>query len=164
MNEWSFLLIALIVPLLTGWILRSARKAEKDLSSDAFTVRPPKIVLWVGIIGVVFFVGVIVAMTLFPNDTATWQVYVGFSLFILLPLSLVLYGSKWRIIVNGQQITVVPLIRKPVTFFFADISNVKHVTSGIKVYSGGKKMVSIENQCIGYATFLNRLMDEGIRY
>jgi len=47
-------------------------------------------VLCMGILCVLFFGAMIVLMSIFPNDTAEWWVYLIFSLFLLLGLILML--------------------------------------------------------------------------
>ena len=50
---------------------------------DGDLIRLPKIYLWIGCICLFVFTSGIVLMTIFPNDTAEWWVYLIMSMFFV---------------------------------------------------------------------------------
>ena len=69
-----------------------------------------------------------------------------------------IFASKWHIVVNNDIFTVYRLFGKPVTMHFQDIDSVAEGPKGqIEIYKGGRKIVTIDLLSDNYDQFLNSL-------
>lgn len=69
----------------------------QNINNKHIVIRLPKAYFGIGSLGIVVFSAAIVLMTLYPNDSASWWVYFGFSLFVLLGVFLIAYTLIWKI-------------------------------------------------------------------
>jgi len=100
---------ALIPIVLRGLTLLAMRQNEKEEAShplrEKIIIRPPKLVCWVAIIGMLFFTAILIILTLFPNGTETVPftgadspfVFLIFSFFDLLGAYLLYAALVWRV-------------------------------------------------------------------
>lgn len=75
----------------------------KNRKEEHVTIHYPVVYRWVGIICTAFFSCFMILMTVFPNDTAEPWVYVGFGLFVLLGLYLILESYLWKIYIYKKD-------------------------------------------------------------
>ena len=75
----------------------------KNRKEEHVTIHYPVVYRWVGIICTAFWLSFIILMTVFPNDTAEPWVYVGFGLFVLLGLYLILESYVWKISIDKKE-------------------------------------------------------------
>ena len=166
-------ILYIIVPIVVGIVIyvikKSAGKKNKEMDICSFTISQGKVVTWIGIIGAMVFLALIVLMTIFPNDTAALWVYIVFSAFILLGVYIAVYSVSWEVNVTGNEIRLRALFKKTKTFTFDQIKTVKvrtHPNYGnqtkLVLYSDTEKLMYVESHCIGYDLFLTRLQNEGI--
>jgi len=136
-----------------------------------FAVRQPKLNLCVGIIGMLFFGALIVLMSIFPNDTAQWWVYLLFSLFVVLGAFLTVYNLFWNIIVKNEIISCHSLLKRTKTFTFDaikevkmkyhDIDNKRHyngIVYEIILYSDKSKLIAVDSACKNFDVFVSCLV------
>ena len=161
MEKITYIIIPLVVIIIFFIAKKSNRKAEKNMDENHFSVQQPKIFLWIGIICVAFFCALIVLMTLFPNDTAEWWVYVIFSFFVLLGLFLIIYCSTWKLQIENDQIVYCPFFGIKRNFLITSITNIKTYNGQkIKAYIDDKKIFTIEYTAKGYGVLISRLKNE----
>ena len=184
MDYIPYAIIPIVIVALFFAIKESVAKAEKNMGSNCFTVRPSKIFLWIGIICVLLFGGIIVFISIYPNDSVDVTAYLIFSFFLLLGMLLILYYLNWKVRVNGDEICCHSLFRRTKTFTFHEIKgyriqgeNPQKIesfggegyrittlqTSKCILYSETKKILTIESNCNGYNVFVARLKKAHIK-
>ncbi len=145
-------------------MIKSARQTETGFAPNEFTVRQPRMAVWIGVICSLVFLSFTVIMTLFPNDTAEWWVYAVFIAFSLLGAFLAYYCIVWNVRVHEDTIIFNTAFRKPRAFTFNDITEVRQKTDGMAIYCDGRKTLTLQTNCAGYRTLVSRLTDEGILF
>jgi hypothetical protein len=163
------IIVYFIIPIIVWVIFLAAKKevktAEKSMDLEHFVITQSKLFLVVGIICAVFFLALLILMTIFPNDTAEWWVYLVFSLFVLLGLSLTFYCATWKIEIDENQIQYSPFPWVKRQFLFTDITKVKNQNQQqIKVYSADKIILKVDWNCRGFNVFKERLEKEQILF
>jgi hypothetical protein len=164
-NTTYFVVILSLVILVFVIVKNEVKKSEKTMDKSNFAVRQSKIFLWIGIICTVFFFALLMLMTMFPNDTAEWPVYLIFSLFAFLGLCLTFYCFKWKLEVEGNQIIFSPVTGGKTSFGIDHITKVKF-SNGQKItaYNENKKLFSVESNCRGFNVLVSRLRNEQIHF
>lgn len=133
----------------------------KKNTKNKFVVCLPKMIAGLGGTLIVMCFIVVIGFTFFDEEIPHWIFYVTFGFGIYLGAYLILKTLKWRIVVDGQNITVYPIFRSSYSFTFQDIvSVVRRVKKNrIKseyltvILSSGKKIV-VESAEIGYERFV----------
>ena len=91
------ILISLAVGLLYSKIYeRNCKSVIENLNNEHIIVKLPKAMFYVGCICSAVFSTAIVLMTLFPNDTEAWWVYVIFISFVWLGVYLMAIAIIWK--------------------------------------------------------------------
>ena len=158
------LLIVLVLSFIFRAMKKEAAKAEENMDGNHFLIRQSKFTIWIGIVCVLFFGGIMIAMTLFPNDTATWWVYFIFALFGMLGIGLALFGIFWKVEIIDDNISYHSPFKSPKHFSFEEITNVKIKRSTmiqVVLYSGKRKLFSLDSSCKGFGLFVERLKEKG---
>ena len=164
-------------------VKQEVQKSEKDMNEYHFVVRASKVFLWIGIVAALFFCALDILMMVLPGDTASLWIFVGFSLFAIAGVCLIVYFIRRELRVEGTQIIFTPVIGKKKTFTFGSITKVKRTSptgpeeinaysgkitflSGeeIKVYSGKQKLFSASTFDRGYHVLVSRLQKEKIPF
>lgn len=146
-------------------VKREVKTSEKNMDQNHFEVRQSKIVLVIGIICAVFFSGLIVWMTMIPNDTVNRLVYIFFSLFVILGLFLAVYCAVWKVKIDGSQIIYRQFTGIKKKFAFTDITKVKMKNQQqIKVYAKDKVIFKVDWNCKGFNVLVERLRNEQIPF
>lgn len=169
MNAVTYLIIFVVVGIIFALIIKQAQRAEKNMDSNNFVIRQSKIIMWLGIVCIIFFGACLVLMSLFPNDTAVLWVYLVFIMFIIFGALLALFSIYWEIRVTGNEIRFSSIFSRGKTFTFADIHRVKlkNPTSPyqyIIIYSRTKRLLRVESTSIGYNILVDRLKQEQITF
>jgi len=162
-------LIPLAISLVFAAMNRELLKAEKYMDERHFVVRPPRTMIWIGFVCALFFGALIVLMTIFPNDTADWWVYLIFSLIVLGGSAMILYSIFWKLEIIEDKLRYVPLLRRAKAFRFDMIKKVrmKHQNTpneSIRLYSEIEKLVTIEVNYRGYKVLVKRLQQAGVPF
>lgn len=94
----SPILIGAILFILFKLVIKHNNK-EEQISKDKnrIVVHLPKAYLIIGIICMIGFMGFIILMIVFPNDTATWAVYAIWIFFIVICAFVIESTIVWRI-------------------------------------------------------------------
>ena len=90
---WTMLFIFLAIGVLQIVLVRQSDYGDGPRDADSYVLKLPKAFVWVGLTSALVFIGLIIAMTIFPNDTATWHVYLVFFFFVTLGANLFLIFS-----------------------------------------------------------------------
>ena len=149
----------LCVSLFSSLAKKEVKKSEKLMDENSFTIRHVKPIFWLGVIDVIFFGAAIVLMTIFPNDTAHWVIYLIFSFFAALGFLLIFSYRRWEVKIENNLITYTPLIGEKKSFTFENITRVKYKRNNqkITVFNESKKLFSIDFFCIGGNVFASLL-------
>jgi hypothetical protein len=165
MDNIMYIIIPILVFLVFTFLFNANKKSEKIMDENNFILRQPKLVLWIGIICTLFFSALIVLMSIFPNNTAEWWVYLIFSLFVILGFFLIFHCIRWELKIEVNQIIYTPFIGGKRLFTIDNIKRVK-LENGQKIiaYDGNKKLFSVEYQCNGFNVLVSRLRKEQIPF
>ena len=164
MEYLEIVLIPIIIGILLSTMDKAARKAEASMSDNEFTVRQPKIAFWIGVICLIIFSLCIVLMTIFPNGTAEWWVYVLFILISALGASLAVYCIRWKIRIFNKRLIFSSVFVKNRVIELQKVTRVVQKPQAIKVYSGNKRCFTVETNCVGYLKLCDLLKREGIPF
>jgi hypothetical protein len=161
----AYVVIPILVWIIFAAIKKEVKNSEKDMNDKCFSVRQSKIVLWVGIVCALFCFSLIILMTIFPNDSASWWVYLIFISFSSLGISMVLYCIKWELKIEYDQLTYTTFLGKKKTFSMASIQKIK-LKSGPQIIAYGEKgkLFSADFNCRGYNVLISRLRSEQIPF
>ena len=151
------------------WLIARATNNERQkkmskMTLTDFAVFAPKSTLWIGLVCMIFFGGCIILMTLFPNDTATWWVYLTFISFFVMGALVTLYAISSKIIVVKDSIRYTPIFGIKQTFAFSDIKRVKLRKTSLTVYGEKQALFSMELDIIGCSLMIERLKSENIPF
>jgi len=99
-------LTPIILRGLTFLVMRERIKGEPSRPiEEKIIIRPPKMICWVAVIGILFFTAILIIITLFPNGTEFIPftgtdspfVFIIFSFFVLLGAYLLYAALVWRV-------------------------------------------------------------------
>ena len=151
-------------------LYRSESKIGIDLSEykDKLVLVYPKFGLFVGIIGSIVFICVMLGFTLFSSELPHIIFYIVFGFFLLVGIYLILKTKNFKLIVeDDEQIIVYSLINTIYTFGFQDIRTVVRQTkkNGAErmVIKTNNKKVIVEYSAIGYEQF-KRLIESKVNH
>lgn len=162
-------LIPLAISLVVAAMNREVLKAEKHMDERCFIVRPPRTMIWLGLVCALFFGALIVLMTIFPNDTTDWWVYLIFSLFTLGGSAIIIFCIFWKLEIVENEFHYVPFLGQRKIFRFDEIKKckVKHrgtPNESIRLYSETRKLMTIDMNYRGYNILIRRLQQAGIPF
>ena len=143
------------------------KKAEKKFDENNFVLRPPKLLLFIGIIGVLFFGGLMLISVLHPDPEERFEflVYIVLFIFFILSLYIVLYCFLWKLCIENEQIIYYPVFGQNRYFTFKCITKVKIKNNQVlKAYSGEEKLFSVYHTTVGFDILISRFKNEGIRF
>jgi len=158
----------MLFALLYGGGINANIKANKNMDRNDFTVRQPKILMWLFIILTLALGAVIVLMSIFPNDTAELWVYLTFASFFLSCAVFAAYFLSWQMRVKGNEIRFSCWFMRTKKFTFDDITEIpeKDFVPYINaqypktvLYLKNKKLLTIYSYYIGYDMFMSRLYE-----
>lgn len=161
------ILTPVFLTLVFSVILISRQKADEKTSDMHFKVTVPKMVMTLGFALMLMSTLIMLCFTLFSEELPHWIFYLVLGLSILVGLYMVLKTLRFKVIVEGEKITVFSIIRRPYTFTFSEIvSAVRQVKKNqlksermvIKTASG-KKLI-VESAEISYERFKKRVGSE----
>ena len=99
-------IVRLLVPIITVICIRllstvigknNDKELIENLTKEHIVIRLPKAYIWVGSIGVLFFLALIILSTLFPNGTEGVLSYSVFVAFAILGIFIVLVALFWKV-------------------------------------------------------------------
>lgn len=132
--------------------------SEGKMIKDTVYLSP--VFLIVGIVDVVFFLGLVILMWLFPNDTAEPWIFAVFGAFALLGAVLIVACLLWRIEYNDVTFNYRSWLGNRTTIPYSSISRIKQSSSSpyntAYLYTG-KKRYSIYPYGIGAKAFLKEV-------
>ena len=171
MQYLSFLIVPVILGAIFAAAKKDAAKAEKNMDENNFIIRQPKFFMWIGILCALVFGAALIFMSIFPNDTAEWWIYLMFFVFVLLGLLLILVYIIWEIKIEGDNVYFKSLIIHK-NFTFADITKVKIKNPNPQndqyqqavLYAGTKRIITVESFCRGYGILIKRLKKENLHF
>lgn len=149
--------------IIEGMDLRGTKGYIAD--KDHYTVRIPAMLKRVYF--VLFMMGVLLFFIFLffwiaGNPSITKGNFITALVICAIGMFVMMFASKWHIVVNNDIFTVYRLFGKPVTMHFQDIDSVAEGPKGqIEIYKGGRKIVTIDLLSDNYDQFLNSLSAYG---
>ena|GEM_PF-5640434 len=129
---------------------------------EHFLIKAPKMVFYIGLANILFSGAVLILMTVFPNDTATWWVYVLCTTFLLLGAWLCYFAVRWRITVDHDNIQITTLVGKEKTYSRHEITGAVLKNQALIVYKGTKKLFDLAPYFDGFVPFVDYLQSVDI--
>lgn len=167
----EIILLAIFLPPLVTSVISIIRKPTGKIngrfSDTYFIVMLPNAVLWIGILDVVTSMLLLFGFTLFSTEKPHLIFYLACGAFLWLGMYLALKTLCFRVIVDGEKITVFSVFKKSYTFTFNDITSAVRQIKNNRVRSErivlktttGKRMI-VENSEISYMRFMKRIIAE----
>ncbi len=99
-------IVRLLVPAITAICIgllfavidkNNDKELIENLTKEHIVIRLPKAYIWVGVIGILFSLALIILSALFPNGTEGIFSYSVFIAFVLLGIMIVLEALFWRV-------------------------------------------------------------------
>jgi uncharacterized membrane protein YjgN (DUF898 family) len=131
-----------------------------EMSHEQFIVSLPKTFFVIGLISDLFFAVAIIGLPFISKENPHVGFCIIFGLFLWLGTFLILKAWRFRVVVNGEDITVYSIIRVPYTFTFSDIISVRRQVKRNRIKSeriivktkSGRKLI-LESSEISYEKF-----------
>jgi len=162
MHIVTYFIIAIFVYLVFLIAKKENLKAENLMNENNFTISQPKLFLWIGLIGGIFFLGLEIFMTIKPNETSEWWVHLIFISFSLVSFVLTFYCLRFEIKIVNNQIIYSKFIGKRVYLTVDQITKVKYIVDKeITVFCGNKRVFSVDFNSKGFKILVSRLGNEG---
>jgi len=142
------------------------------IDNENLIIKFPRFVLWLGVISSLFWSALIILMTLFPNDTADYWVYLVFTLFLLLGVWFIWISVAWRVQIEGENIQSRNYFFRTQRFTIKSIARVKTKKSKnqnqfdeVTLYSkDGEELLYLSPFYSGFREFMERLKQEKIEF
>ena len=147
-----------ILALIIGKYL--SNNPQKNTNDKLFVIRLPKSMLILGVTSILVPFLILLGMFFFDEDASSGSIMFAFSFFVIMMFAgiyLIVTTLLHKIIIQGNKITVYPVIRKPYSIEFIDIVSVKIVrlVRGERVtVTAESKNFSVECYCVGYGHFI----------
>ncbi|MGC6767726.1 DUF6560 family protein [Enterococcus sp. LJL51] len=145
----------------------SNRKVEGDKKVKKNLVVFPAIVISLFRFGVILGVLTIIFFlyAYFKMNGGISHIILGIVIFLILSLLYFMF-NRWRVEIEGDSVTVIPMLGKKKKVSLSEIKQIIKKESGavVLIRTNGKKFVSIEPQSDGLQNFLNALKKEGISF
>ncbi|MGE5551818.1 MAG: DUF6560 family protein [Bacteroidota bacterium] len=155
----------ILIPLAVGFVFFMVKKenerALNHRSGDDFVIRLPETYLWVGAICAAVFLGFLVLMILFPNDTVTVWVGIVFLGFILLGLSIAAAQVNWRIHVQKDRLSYTTVFGRRYDLGLAEIKKVRLTPNALTIKIDNKTF-TVDPHALGLDVLLQRFKEIGI--
>lgn len=112
-------------------------------------------------------VGIVLALLFtivsLSNEDDYWSIVVFGLIIMLIGFLIVLWATKWRIYITKETITTKYIVKKSRTFALADIDRaVIGLQNELKIFSNGRKIMTIDRLVINHHKFMATLEARGI--
>ena len=168
------IIVSVLVPLCVTFafvlMAKSAARHTAKMTDDKFTVMLPRTVLGIGVVEVAMCGILILCFTLFSEEIPHPLFYIMFGLLAGLGAYLILKTVGFKVVVEGDNITVFSPLRKPYTFTFDEIVSVLRQTKPNRMReegsermvirtAAGRKLI-VENVEISYKRFRKKIREK----
>ena len=169
MFNLSVIFISMLVPVsvsLTSVLMAiSIYKNSPKMADNHYTIFVPKLVMLIGCMVMITGTLLCICFTIFSSEYPHWIFYVVCFLIFILGFYLFFKTVKWRVIVEGDKITVYPLFSKRYSLLFSEIKSAKRevkkknnsTSERIIVISKADRKFIVESVEVSYKRFLNQL-------
>lgn len=143
---------------------KRADKGIEKKSDKIIVVHLPKAYFGVGIICTIVFMIFLLWAVLFPNGTATWWVYSGLTVFVLLGVSIIWSSKVWAIWVyqNENYFIYRTCLGKRYQIFYHECMNFK-LGENLLVLRTEKKRFIIDRMSINIEHFVFELRQNKVK-
>lgn len=118
------------------------------MSENGYVVYYSRTTLILGVFCSVFFAAVLIIMLKLPDGFVSWWVYPVLAAFLLLGVYMSVVSARWKIRVEDGAMQITPAFGKKKTIRFSDVTSVMSKGNVITVYSGRKKLFTLDITCI----------------
>ncbi len=159
----TYVIIAIVVPLVIAFIYKSAKTEEKNMSADEFIIRCPKSIILINYACCIFFAGFGIYTVLNPTDTE--PVSTGYLLLIIALCIFILAQifASVKIKVDSKTIQYTHFLRrKPLIINFSEIALAKYEKAGnnevlILYNDDNEKLLRVESMMSGFTHLVKRV-------
>lgn len=163
----SAVFIPAVVALVFSLSKQSEIKKSKRMTDNKFVIMMPNILLIVGAVDAFLVSLIVLGGTFFSEEIPHPLLYILGGMFIWTGMYMVIKTILYKVVVEGNKITVYPLFRKSYTFYFSDIvSAVRKVhnnnmqSESILVKTADGKRLNVEDLEVSYKRFSKRIQEE----
>ena len=150
------------IVLIVGAISLAAKIINKEKGkATPNQVHLPRLYLWVGLIGTVFFFGALLFL-LFSDETEAlkWMAGIIFGFFGAMSAVYIVLYFNVRINYGDTGFTYKTFFAKTVAFSYDEIIRIKKTGSSIILYTNNRKL-RVDRMAIGASEFLSKLPADG---
>lgn len=126
-------------------------KEESKMNDNYFIIRYPKLYLDAGIVCLVGFLMFMLGFTFFSTQEPHVFYYIMISVLICMSIYSIVETIKVKVVVHNNNITVYPIVGKPYSFSFEEITSVRRITTKGKtkfewliIKTSNKKKLKVE--------------------
>lgn len=132
---------------------------------DNYELKMPKMLKKV--FNVLMIVGIVLALLFtivsLSNEDDYWSIVVFGLIIMFVGFLIVLWATKWRIYITKDTITTKYIVKKSRTFALVDIDRaVIGLQNELKIFSNGRKIMTIDRLVINHHKFMATLEARGI--
>lgn len=169
----GYALIPIIISLLFFAMKNQASKMQREMDINHFVIRPPRMILWIGVTTALLFSATFILLLIDPdlNNGRNSFTLIGYYLldfgFILLGMVHICNYYMEKLRVNGEMIHCRRMFKKENSFRFDQLTHARlrpevYGTEKLLLYNGKKKMFIAYSYCRGYHLLLERLKKENV--
>ncbi len=157
----SYIITYIVLNILFLCIALINKKYTAKMTRNNFIIKYPILLpILMFIISLIFTVIILFMATIGYNETASWWVFVIFSIFVLLSLITMYATLRIKIIIVENDIIYFPAFSKKRNFTFDDITSVKYHKQSVTCYNKKKRIFNIDFMLSGYELFLSRIQNK----
>lgn len=160
----STIFVPACVVLIFSMMQKNGIRKSKTMTDENFTVMIPVTVLIIGAMCSLMSILVLIGFTFFSNEHPHFIFYMTFVLFFVVGIYLILKTIIFKIVVQGEKITVFSVFKAPYTFTFSEIVSVvrqvkKSQTKSERliIKTADNKKLTIESSDVSYKRFVRKI-------
>ncbi len=155
-----FCLITIGLAILLGFYFKKLYKKINKSTESNFIVKKAPWYIVLAFLGAIISFFMLVAFSTFWNSVVSVGVYVLFGVLFLLFIAIMLLLMREKIIVQGENITVIKFVRKK----YYHLENLSYKVSvngdfGYFYFIGDDKIFSVNQYCLGYYQMIEYTKD-----
>jgi hypothetical protein len=142
----QYFITIILIMLFIYFLSRITKKENLNYNVNSYKegilIKLPKIYFWIGLVGAIFFLTLTILMTIFPDGSADWWVYLIFLFFVFISLSCILAAKKWKINLYENEFLYTTFLGNSYIFSYSDISCVTITQNAIYIKTNRKTYIA----------------------
>jgi len=157
--------IVIVLAIFIGAIRKNALKQSPLASRMNFVVCAPRSYKGVGITCSALFGVALVGSTIgMAGDPDYPWVACIFGGLLAMGLFILYYAYRWKLVVAEDAMALTPLFGQDRIYSIRDVTHIgMGIYSGVKVFSGRKRLFSVDRYSSGTAMFISYLIENGVK-